>query len=37
MSATEAWLNIAKVLCQCKQNFESCSVFDDAMFLYGTL
>jgi len=34
MSATQAWPNVAEVLCQSKYNFGSYSIFgDDRIFL----
>jgi len=33
MSATQAWPNVAEVLCQSKYNFESYSIFGDDRFV----
>ena len=32
MSATQAWPNVAEVLCQSKRNFRSYSIFGDDRF-----
>ena len=37
MSATQAWPNVADVLCQSKYNFRSYSIFDDDRFVCVTL